>query len=329
VGMSLLTSVADVLTPSLQSSKKGKQNSCSAPRVLTEGLKKLSYTNGAIFIPKGKEGRKVCITKFDGKKPSKNWLAKVGIKLKNSMKLGMSKEKAFYKAMVEALREKSFKYKLLSAPGASVIPPSEFLKGKIGDCSEFAALIAATAKAFNLDYIYVYNSHHIFSAIVLKEGDKKPADLKPIKIKVSARAGAPPTTLYIYPIDVTPPKGRGALVLFLNKALSGVRKWIQARDYRTELKFVSSSGNILKHRSQWAQQLAKTVYPIFSKDILPNLKISPPPLKTAAVEREASFPSLTADLSPSLSGAENWMTPAMRMYLWKHGAGPGTNYYGF
>lgn len=315
-----LFSITKTLQNTLQSNPKGEQKTCSSTRVLTEELKKLSYSKGAIFIPRGKEGRLACVTKFAGKKLSKIWLSTIKPKLKKNMKKGMSKEKAFYRAIVDTLREGKFKYYKHEAPEMSVIPPSEFLRVKIGDCTEYAILVAATAKAFNLDYIYIYNYNHIISAIVIKEGDRQPADLKPLKIEVSERLGAPPTTLNIYPIEVSPAPPAPASG-DLKKALSGAYKWIQARNYRTELEFVNSSGKILKHRSQWEEQVKDYVYPIFSIDILPNLQIDPPLLSTPAVEKGAPSLKLTVDLPPSLSGDEKWMTPVMRMHLWKHGAG--------
>lgn len=244
----------------------------------------------------------------------------------------MSKEKAFYKAIVDALREGKFKYYKHYTPAASVVLPSDFLRVKIGDCSELATLIAATAKAFNLEYIYIYNSHHIFSAIVIKGGDKKPTDLKALKIEVSDMVGAPPATLHIYPIDLSPAQNSVSpipVVGDLGKALSGARKWIQARDYKTKLKFVNSSGKILKYRSQQEKQPRRYVYPTFPIGIIPRVKFDMPSLSVPPVRREGAPLKVTFDLPPSLTGAESWITPAMRMFLWRHGLGPNIKSYDF
>ncbi|MEA3493310.1 MAG: hypothetical protein U9R38_02865 [Candidatus Margulisiibacteriota bacterium] len=311
-----LISAANILQSGFQSSPESKQKTCSNTRVLTNELKKLSYSKGAIFVSRGKEGSLACATRLDNGKLSKKWLSVIKLKLQKNMGKGMSKEKALYKATVDALREGKFRYKKLYAPDASVVLPGDFLRVKIGDCSEYATLVAATLKAFNIDYIYIYNYHHIISAVAVREGDKGPADLKPLKIEVSGRLGAPPATLYIYPIDVSPAPASGDL----KKTLEGARKWVQATNYKTELGFVNSSGKILKHRSQWGEQLKNYTYPIFSVDILPNLKIDPPSPIVPAVVKNNSL-KLTVDLPPSLSGAENWMSPVMRMHLWGQVAG--------
>jgi hypothetical protein len=291
--INVLTNAADALQSGFQSSPKSKPKACSNARVLTDELKQLSYSKGAIYIPSGQEGTLACVANFNGGKLSKEWLSAVKKKLLQNMRKGMSKEKAFYQAIVDTLREGKFKYKKHYAPSASVVPPSEFLRVKIGDCSEFAALIAATAKAFNLDYVYIYNAHHIFSAIVTKEGGKRPVDLKPMKIEVSSRPGKPSKTLYVYPIDVSPAPASGDL----KKALKGARGWMQKRLYSTELRFVNSSGTILKHRSQGKQQ--------------------------------ASMPKLTINLPRLLCRAKSQLSLDIGMYLWRYGIRPKINYNDF